>query len=80
MKEKQIDFFINFRVNVQLLRIVRGISAKELSIALGFNEKRISNFEQSHKPKAEELYAIAKFFDVTAEDIVYKKAKVVLEP
>ena len=78
MTEKQIDFFVNFRVNVQLLRIEKGLSAKELSLALGFNEKRITNFEQTHKPKAEELYAIAKFFSVSPEDLIYKKAKIVL--
>jgi len=72
-----MDIYKNFRVNVQLLRIEKGFSSKELSKQLGFYERRISNFEQSHKPTVEELMKIAEFFNVTTDEILHKQAKVI---
>ena len=74
-----MDLFENFRKNIQLLRIEKGYSANELSIELGFSLRRVSNFEQSHKPTSEELFIISKFFNIPTDDLVHKKAKVVFQ-
>lgn len=71
-----MDLYENFRTNIQLLRIEKRLSSKELSKALEFNERRISNLEQSHKPTVEELVAIAEFFKVSSDSLIHKKAMV----
>ncbi len=73
-----MDLYANFRTNIQLLRIEKGYSAKEFSLALDMAERRISNLEQQHKPTVEDLMAIAKFFNVSADDLVRKQAKVTI--
>jgi transcriptional regulator with XRE-family HTH domain len=80
--ENNIDLFINFRRNLELLRIEKGLSTEQLSNELGMTKKRIVDIEYGKKgrgvPKAKELFNIAKFFNVTVEDLVHKKAKIIL--
>ena len=43
------------------------------------SDKRIDNFEQSHVPKVEELFQIAKFFQVDVNDLIHKRIKINFE-
>lgn len=78
----EIDLFENFRRNLELLRIEKGLSTEEMAEKLGMSKKRIIDMEYGKKgrgvPRAKELFDIAKFLGVSAEDLVHKKAKVLL--
>lgn len=76
-----MDVFDNFRRNLTLLRIEKGLTSEELSLSLGFSKGRVSNIEKSshHRPNVEELIILSKTFGKSLEDIVHKKAKVILE-
>lgn len=80
--EKEIDLFENFRRNLELLRIDIGLSTEEMSVKLGMTKKRIVDMEYGKKgrgvPKAQELFSIANFLGVSVEDLVHKRAKVLL--
>ena len=80
--EKEIDLFENFRRNLELLRIDKGLSTEEMSVKLGMTKKRIVDMEYGKKgrgvPKAQELFSIANFLGVSVEDLVHKRAKVLL--
>lgn len=80
--KKNIDLFKNFRKNIELLRIEKGLSTEEVAAKLRLSKKRVLDLEYGKygrgTPKSEELFKIAKFFGVSVEDLVYKKAKVVL--
>lgn len=77
-----MDLFKNFRRNLELLRIKKGLSTEEIAAKLKMSRKRIIDLEYGKHgrgiPKAEELFKIAKFLGVSAEDLVHKKGKVVL--
>jgi transcriptional regulator with XRE-family HTH domain len=79
---EKIDLFKNFRKNLELLRIERSLSTEELSVKLGLKKYRIIDLEYGKHgrgiPKAKDMFDISTFFGVTAEDLVHKKAKVVL--
>lgn len=80
---KEVDYFKNFRVNLQLLRISKRLSAEQLALKIGASKKRITDFEYGKKgrgtPKAEELFKLSKVFDVTTEDLIFKQAKIILQ-
>lgn len=72
-----LDLFKNFRYNLQLLRVSKQISGKELSEKLGMSSIRINNLEGTkHHPTVEELIKIAKYFEVSADDMFHKKATI----
>ncbi|MCG2614877.1 helix-turn-helix transcriptional regulator [Terrimonas sp. NA20] len=80
--EVDIDMYENFRLNVRLLRAQQGMSQKELSESLGFSSAKISFYECDRlrrTPKMADVYAIARFFGVDPQEILFKKGKVVLE-
>lgn len=74
-----MELYKNFRHNLQLLRISKGYSAKELSSMLNMNDRRISNLEQQHIPSVDELVSISKFFNVSTDEMLHKKATVIFE-
>jgi len=78
-KDTDFDFWKNFRFNLRLLRTANEISGQKLSNKLGMSDKRIDNFEQSHVPKVEELFQIAKFFQVDVNDLIHKRIKINFE-
>jgi len=78
-KDTDFDFWKNFRFNLRLLRTANEISGQKLSNKLGMSDKRIDNFEQSHVSKVEELFQIAKFFQVDVNDLIHKRIKINFE-
>jgi transcriptional regulator with XRE-family HTH domain len=66
--------------NIRLLRGVQNLSGKSLSLLLGLNKSRINNLELGqHRPTLDEVQAIAKYFDVTIDDLLNKRAVVRFE-
>lgn len=80
--ENSIDLFKDFRKNLELLRIEKGLSTEELAHNLALSRKRIIDLEYGKNgrgvPKSEELLNIAAYFQVKVDDLVHKKATVVL--
>lgn len=76
------DLFKNFRRNLELFRVEKGLSTEQLSTQLGMTKKRIMDIEYGKNgrgvPKAKELFDIATFFKVSVESMVHKKARVFL--
>ncbi len=73
----------NIGHNLRLLRLERDISARELSIELNLiSERRIGDIEtpaRNIKIKDEELQQIAKYFNVSVDDLVNKKATIIFK-
>lgn len=61
--------------NIKNLRKYFGESQEELAAAVGAGEKTaVSNYERGiHMPKRDVLFAIAKHYRITADDLIYKK-------
>lgn len=74
------DEYSIFRYNVRLLRASRQLSSKELATAMGMRYAyRLIDLEYGRLkrvPKISELTALAKFFDVSMEDLLHRKAVV----
>ncbi|MGN0178028.1 MAG: helix-turn-helix domain-containing protein, partial [Monoglobaceae bacterium] len=61
--------------NIKNLRKYFGESQEELAAAVGAGEKTaVSNYERCvHMPKRDVIFAIAKHYRITADDLIYKK-------
>lgn len=70
-----------FAHNLRLLRMSARITAQDLSMDLNLSMHRISAIEGSAKVhvKAEEIEAIAAYFEISVETITTIKAKIVFE-
>ena len=75
VRGKGFDMFEYFRYNLPILRAAKKMSAKDLSIKLNLNEKRISNIEQGkgHIPNVIELSCIASYFHVEIDQLLHMK-------
>lgn len=81
MGKDEIDYFKNFRINLQVLRISKQLSAERLAELVGLgSSKRITDIEYGKHgrgtPKTEEVLKIAKFFNVSTDDLIHKIAKI----
>jgi len=77
--KENLEKFETFRINLALLKSLSGKSAETLSKELGFEKGyRFFNLEygRTGAPKLEEVMAIAKYFNITIDDLLYKRAKV----
>lgn len=73
--------FKQFRYNLQILQASKTVNNRELAEILELRPKRIEDFREGRvPPKFVELRQIASFFNVTLDDLLYKKAVVTFEP
>jgi len=84
MEKDGIDYFKNFRINLQVLRISKQLTTEKLAKLIGAaSSKRIIDLEYGKHgrgtPKTEEVLKISKYFDVSAEDMIHKSAKIFFE-
>lgn len=83
LAERRDMEFEKFRRNLRILRAGINISAVQLSQEIGFKiggGKRIIDLEYGRgNPKLDELLAIAKYFNVTLDELLYKTAKINFE-
>ena len=70
-----------FRTNCRVLRALRGLSGCEAGEGIGLkNGKRMIDLEYGRaNPTIEELIAISKYFGVSMDNILHKKALVSFE-
>lgn len=74
--KERLEEFAIFRANLTILQASRGVTAQELSRQMNLlTVKRVEDYKlgRSH-PTWDEIRAIAKFFDVTLDQIMYQKA------
>lgn len=79
LKDKRLKHYELFRHNLRLLRANVGKSATDLSKDLKCTSlKRINDLEEGRvaEPNLSEVIAIAKYFNVSIDDILYKKADI----
>jgi transcriptional regulator with XRE-family HTH domain len=84
MNDRQ-KFFDNFKYNLRVFRVSKGISGKEMCDALGWSDlKKINTLEDPNKPgpKMEDAYKIAQYLNISIDDMIKKRAtvKVYFEP
>jgi transcriptional regulator with XRE-family HTH domain len=83
LSEQRLKQFLNFRTNLKTLRGTTDLSAEQFGKAIGFPKyHRITDLEygRAKTPTLEEVQAIAKYFNVSIDDILYKTAKITFEP
>lgn len=70
--EQEIEMVNDFfRYNLQLLRQSEGLSAAELSLKLGMNDKRIGDLECAKMPpRLDDLIRIVDYFPITYDDLI----------
>ncbi len=67
--EKILD--VGFPKNLKDLRVARGIGQAELAKVFNISLKTISHWETGYsEPSIAQLIALARFFDVTVDDLV----------
>lgn len=73
--------FENLRTNIRLLRAKTGLSAEACGKEAGFDRlHRIVDLEYGRGiPKLEEVELLAKYFNITIDELMYKKAKIIFE-
>lgn len=78
---ERFNEFKLFRQNLIILRAYHNLSAEKLCEQLGFTRpKRVSDYEIGRlHPSFDELRKIAKYFDLTLDQLLYQKAKVIFE-
>lgn len=70
---------INFSQNLINLRKSRNLTQLQLAEKLNYSDKAISKWEVGAvMPDVETLTHIAEFFDITVNDLIYKKKKTIL--
>ena len=81
LREERLNEFAIFRRNLKILRAFKNISSEELSKAIGSKTiKRVADFECGRCfPTFEEIIKIAKLFDVTIDNLMYKNIMVSFE-
>lgn len=63
-----------FAENLRNLRIMKGISQKELADILKISLKTISHWETGYcEPSISQLIALSELFDVTVDDLIKKE-------
>jgi DNA-binding XRE family transcriptional regulator len=69
------------RTNLRLLRAKVGLSAEALGKEIGFAKHyRFIDLEYGRgTPKLDEIEMIARFFEITIDDLLYKKARLIFE-
>ncbi len=80
LTKERLKEYENFRINLRLLRNKWGLSAEALGKKLDLPKyHRIVDLEygRATEPKLDEVKKIAKFFNVTIDDLLYKKAAIV---
>jgi DNA-binding XRE family transcriptional regulator len=83
LTEKRKGEFEIFRHNLRLLRASVMKSSNQLSKLLELQSlKRIVDLEEGRasQPKLEEVMKIAKYFNVTTDQLLYQKAEVTFKP
>lgn len=83
LSDRRKSEFEIFRYNLRLLRASVNKSASELSNELKLRTlKRINDLEEGRtsQPKFEEVLLLAKYFNVTLDQILYQKAQVSFKP
>lgn len=81
-KEALMDIYERFRHNLQLLLVERGITPAELSKALGWHEKRLSNLMDLRnlaEPKIHEIESLCHWFKIEISDFFHKTGYVVFK-
>jgi transcriptional regulator with XRE-family HTH domain len=71
---EKIDF-TNFKRNIRNLRLSRDLAANELSKLAGFPlVRRVTDLENAiANPKLEEIVTLAKIFEVSIDDLLFKE-------
>lgn len=78
---KRYEEFAIFRQNLTILQATKDATNKELAEIIGLRPKRIEDFREGRlPPKFDELITIAKFFNVTLDQIMYKRIIITFEP
>lgn len=83
LSERRKAEFEIFRYNLRLLRASVMKSSSELSYELELQtSKRIADLEEGRtsQPKLEEVMKMAKYFNVTTDQLLYQKAEVSFKP
>lgn len=64
---------IYFSGNLRYLRQVNGLSQEDLALNIGLNRGNIASYEKGNaEPKLENLLKIAKFFNISGNDLIGK--------
>jgi transcriptional regulator with XRE-family HTH domain len=73
--------FEQFRKNFAMLRAHKGDTGEEFAKALNLKStKRAFDFECGRcRPSFDEIRTIAKYFEVTIDELMYKKGKIIFE-
>lgn len=73
--------FENMRANIRLLHAKTGLSATAIGKEVGFAKHyRFQDLEDGRgTPKLDEIEAIAKYFEISLDDLLYKKARITFE-
>jgi transcriptional regulator with XRE-family HTH domain len=82
LSEKRMKEYENFRSNLKMLRHSTDLSAENLAKQLGFlKQYRISDLEygRAKVPTIDEIKIISVFFNVTIDQLLYKRAKIYFE-
>jgi hypothetical protein len=77
---KRFKEFELFRQNLIILQATKNATNQEMSVLLGLRPKRVEDYKLGRcHPKFDELRMIANFFNVTLDQLLYKKAIVTFE-
>lgn len=81
LSEENFKRFANLRRNLRLLRAHAGCSAQALGKEVGFKKYyRINDLEEGRGiPKLEEIEILAKYFNISIDDLLYKKGRIIFE-
>lgn len=78
---KRYNEFAIFRQNILMLRASKNVTQHQLSEILNIRPKRIEDYEIGRcHPSFDEIRTISKYFEVTLDQLLYKKATVTFEP
>lgn len=82
LTEERLKEYASFRRNLRLLRVTTELSAEGLGKFLGFpKHHRVFDLEygKATVPRLEEVKAIADYFKVSIDELLYKTAKISFE-